>query len=79
MYNCTTFIPINSFTLQVLETFLKDLWETELACDLTGLSAFCSQTTLEALRITTLRTIELTNHLLSKEINYEFLKKINKL
>jgi hypothetical protein len=54
--------------LQVLETFLEDLWETELAFYSKGHSPFCSQTTLEALRIMVLGTIELTDHLLSLRI-----------
>ena len=57
--------------MQVLETLLEDLWETELAFDLKGLSPFFSQTTLETLRITVLSTIELTNYLFS-EVNYDF-------
>jgi hypothetical protein len=51
---------------------LEALWETELASDTTNVKPFASQTTLEALRVTVFSTIELTEHLFSSEINFEF-------
>jgi hypothetical protein len=51
---------------------LEAMWETELASDATNVKPFASQTTLAALRVTVFSTIELTEHLYSSEINYEF-------
>lgn len=51
---------------------MEALWETEIAYDATNVKPFASQTTLEALRVTIFSTIELTNHLFSNEVNYDF-------
>ena len=55
-----------------MNEFLEALWETELNSDKTGIPAFASQTTLQALRMTLFSTIELTDHLLSDDIGYDF-------
>ena len=55
-----------------MNEFLEALWETELNSDKTGIPSFASQTTLEALRMTLFNTIELTDHLLSDDIGYDF-------
>ena len=54
---------------QHLETPLENLWDTEVAyhCRKSALPMFISQTTLEALRLSILSTISLTEELLYKE------------
>ncbi|EFX66625.1 hypothetical protein DAPPUDRAFT_262816 [Daphnia pulex] len=64
--------PTSFEKMNILESLLEALWETELASDSTNLKPFASQTTFEALRVTVFSTIELTEHLFSSEINYEF-------
>ena len=64
-------LVIYFFSLQKLEELLEALYDSELHYDKTNECPFVSDTTLGALRMTIISTIELTHHLLF-DMDYEF-------